>query len=161
LLNEDIDCKEVAKTAYNLFKSKYNNLPLTDEQQIEAFKILSERLQNGYKKALVSSSMITIKKYLLLSGGLDEDKIRQNISSSHSEFKNDVEKFNQHVKLAMEIMKSADIEIAKGLRGRDVNVFIIRTTQLLYFFYMTSGNAQAADYYKKLYHNFKKYQVVK
>ena len=74
---------------------------------------------------------------------------------------NEVIKIGQHVQMAVELLKGSDLEIAKGLKGKDVNIFIIKSSQFLYYFYTISENKEASDYNRRLYNTYKKYFIVK
>ena len=161
ILNTDIDCKEVEKIAFNLYKNKYSTAPETADQKLKSFDIFRDKLKNAYDKSLISSSMVGIKKYFLLSGSLDQEKIDKLLKSNNPEFKSEVAKLNHNVKLAMGILQQADNEIAKGMKGKDINIFIIKASQLLYYFYNSMNNLDTATYYKRIYYNYKKYFVVR
>ena len=79
--------------------------------------MLRNRLKIGYNKALLSTSMLSIKKYFLLSGTLDQEKISQMVLNNNKELKSDVIKYIQHLNIAVQLMKIGDYEITKGLGG--------------------------------------------
>lgn len=161
VLNNDIDGKEVSKHAYNLYISRYKEAPETEVQLVRAFDMLRDKMKTAYKKSLISYSMANIKKYFLLSGGLDYQKIKKADQTNHEKFEDDMAKFNQTIQLAVEIIKGKDSEITKGKHGKDVNLYIIKSSELLAYYYSMIGNAQVSDYYERLNENCRKYYVVR
>jgi hypothetical protein len=161
VINSDTDCKEIETVAFRLYKKKFGDTPQTDSHILKSFEMLRNRLKIGYNKALVSTSMLTIKKYYLLSGALDRERISQMVLTNNKELKTDVIKFIQHLNIAVQLMKIGDYEITKGLRGRDLNTFIIRVSQLLAYFYLAIGDNKAEEYYRRMYENYKKYFVIR
>jgi hypothetical protein len=161
ILSTDIDCMEVEKIAFNLYKNKFSEPPSSDDKKLKAYEMFRERLKNAYNKTLISSSMVGMKKYFLLSGGLDQDKMNQLVKANNPEFKSEIAKLNHNINLAMEILKQTDCEIAKGMKGKDINIFIIKGSQLLYYFYNITGNRETAKYYQRLNENYKKYFIIR
>ncbi|OHD64811.1 MAG: hypothetical protein A2176_10865 [Spirochaetes bacterium RBG_13_51_14] len=161
VINSDVDCKEIEMVAFRLYKTKFRNKPETDSQILKAYEMLRNRLKIGYNKALVSTSMLAIKKYYLLSGTLDREKISQMVLDSNKELKTDVIKFIQHLKIAVQLIKIGDFEISKGLKGRVINTFVIRTSQFLAYYYLVVGDAKAEEYYRRMHENYKKYFIVR
>jgi hypothetical protein len=161
IINSDTDCKEIETVAFRLYKTKFRDTPQTDTQILTSFEMLRNRLKIGYNKALVSTSMLSIKKYYLLSGTLDREKISQMVLNNNKELKTDVIKFIQHLNIAVQLMKIGDYEITKGLRGRDLNTFIIRASQLLAYYYLAVSDGKAEEYYRRMHENYKKYFVIR
>lgn len=161
IINSDTDCKEIESVAFRLYKTKFHDAPESDNQILTSFEMLRNRLKIGYNKALVSTSMLSIKKYYLLSGTLDREKISQLVLNNNKELKADVIKFIQHLNITMQLMKIGDYEITKGLRGRDLNTFVIRTSQLLAYYYLAVGDGKAEEYYRRMHENYKKYFVIR
>jgi hypothetical protein len=161
VINSDTDCKEIETVAFRLYKKKFGDTPQTDSHILKSFEMLRNRLKIGYNKALVSTSMLSIKKYYLLSGTLDRERISQMVLNNNKELKTDVIRFIQHLNIAVQLMKIGDYEITKGLRGRDLNTFIIRVSQLLAYFYLAIGDSKAEEYYRRMYENYKKYFVIR
>jgi len=161
IINTDIDCKEVEKTAFNLYKIKCSELPENDLQKLHSFQIFREKLKTAYKKTLISSTMVHLKKYYLMSGGLDQEKLNRLVKDNDPGIKDEINKIGQHVQIAVELLKGNDFEIAKGMKGKDANIFIIKSSQLLYYYYTITHNKDASDYYRRLYNTYKKYFIVK
>ena len=160
-LSSDIDCMEVEKITSNLYKNKYGEPSDSVDKKLRAFEMLREKLKNAYDKTLISSSMVGIKKYFLLSGSLDQEKVSHLIKENNAEFKSEVAKLDHNIRLAMEILKQPDCEIAKGMKGKDINIFIIKGSQMLYYFYMLTGKKDAAEYFRRINANYKKYFVIR
>jgi hypothetical protein len=161
VINSDSDCKEIETVAFNLYKAKFHEMPEIDNHILKAYEMLRNRLKIGYNKALVSSSMLAVKKYFHLSGTLDQEKISSMVLNNNKELKSDVIKFIQHLNIAVQLMKIGDYEITKGLKGRDINTFVIRTSQLLAYYYLAVGDTDAQDYYRRMHDNYKKYFVIR
>lgn len=161
IIRADIDCAEVERIAFSIYKSKHHGLPEDDAERLKAYEYFRERLKNGYKKALIANSISQIKQYFLLSGGLDTEKVSGLLTRNDPAFKNDIAKLNQNIQIAIELIEKGEGEIQRGLRGRDTNTYIIKTSQLLYYYYNTVGETQTAEYYKRQYINFKKYNIIK
>ena len=161
VINSDTDCKEIESVAFRLYKMKFRDTPQTDMQILKAYEMLRNRLKIGYNKALVSTSMLSIKKYFHQSGALDQEKISQMVTSDSKEMKNDVIRYAQHLNISMQLMKIGDFEITKGLRGRDLNTFAIRASQFLAAYYLATGDAKSEDYYRRTHENYKKYFVIR
>jgi hypothetical protein len=160
-LKNDIDYKEVEKTAFNLYSLKFKAIPVTEDHILRAYDLLKDKLRTGYEKVLISRTASDMKKYFLLSGGVNTDMIREAIQSGDKAFKGEITNINQRINAAINILKSNNPEIAKGLKGRDVNIFIIKASELLSFFYRSTGNAEASEYYNRLNNNYRKYQIVR
>ncbi|TFH40802.1 MAG: hypothetical protein E4G96_06825 [Chrysiogenales bacterium] len=161
VINTDPDCKEIETVAFQLFKARHHEEAETDGQILKAYEILKNRLKIGYNKALVSSSMISIKKYYLLSGGLDREKISRMVIDRNKELKADIIRYIQHLNVAVQLMKIGDFEITKGLKGREINNFLIRASQLLSYYYLAAGDGNAEEYYRRMHDNYRKYFIIR
>ncbi len=161
VINSDPDCKEIETVAFQLFRAKHRILPESDNQRLNAYEMLRNRLKIGYNKALLSTSMLSIKKYFLLSGSLDREKISQMVLSNNKELKSDVVRYIQHLNIAVQLMKIGDFEITKGLKGRDLNTFVIRASQLLAYYYLAVGDNKPEEYYRRMHDNYKKYFIIR
>ena len=161
LIDQDIDCQEVEKTAFNIFEKVYSETPDSDRQKLEAFEMLQKLFTEAVNKASISKSMLTIKQYFLLSGGLDEGKIRSCVQTDNVEFKATINNLNQQVKIAIDLLKKGKGEIAQGLKGKDLNIFVIKSSELLIYYYDLIGNQQLLDYYKRINDLYKKYFVIR
>lgn len=160
-LRNDIDCNEVEKTAYNLYNTKFKAIPVTEDHITKAYDLLKEKIKAGYDKAIISRSANALKKYFLLSGGLNTDLLTEFIQNSDPNFRGEISHLTQRITSAINIVKGSNPEIAKGLKGRDVNIFIIKASELLSYYFQITGNRDAADYYRRLNNNYKKYQIIR
>jgi len=161
VINSDTDCKEIESVAFRLYKMKFREVPETESHILKAYEMLRNRLKIGYNKALVSTSMLSIKKYFHQSGVLDQEKISQMIAANSAEMREDVLRYTQHMNIAMQLMKIGDFEITRGLRGRDLNTFAIRASSFLASYYQATGDAKSEDYYRRTHENYKKYFVIR
>jgi hypothetical protein len=161
VINSDSDCKEIETVAFGLYKAKNREMPESDTHILKAYEMLRNRLKIGYNKALVSTSMLSIKKYFHLSGTLDQEKISSMVLNNNKELKSDVIRFIQHLNIAVQLLKIGDFEITKGLKGRDINTFVIRTSQLLAYYYLAVGDSNAEEYYRRMHDNYKKYFIIR
>lgn len=161
MLSSDPDCMDVQKITFNLYKNVYGEFPESDSQKLKGFEIVKERLQNGYYKSLIASSLISIKKYYLLSGTLDTVKIDKDLTMTPELLKKEMIYYSRHINIARELIKSGNFEINKGMKGRELNVFIIKSSQLLDYYYTKTGNSEYASFYQRLNENFKKYFIVR
>ncbi|HOP62943.1 MAG TPA: hypothetical protein PK358_13065 [Spirochaetota bacterium] len=161
MLASDQDCMDVQKITFNLYKNVYGELPDSDSQKLKGFELIRDRLQNGYYKSLIASSLINIKKYYLLSGTLDTVKIDKELKINPDVIKKEMLCYSRHINIARELIKSGNFEINKGMKGRELNVFIIKSSQLLDYYYTKTGNSEKAAFYLRLNENFKKYFVIR
>lgn len=161
IIRQDIDCKEVEKIAFNLYRNIFDEEPAGEIQKLKAFELFKESLVKGYKKSLVSNGIVKIKKFFLMSGGVDTDTISSLTRKNDPEFKKEVYRFNKTIDIALEILKSDTPEVAKGMKGRDVSNFIVRAGQFLEYYYTITGNKQAADYFNRIHTMYNKYFVIK
>ena len=155
----DADCKEIETVALQLYRAKHYDFPQTDGQMLRAYEMLRNRLRIGHNKAMVSTSIVVLKKYYLLSGMIDQAKIDDLMRGNDGNFKDDIVKFRQHFNIAMQLIKIGDYEIGKGLKGRDLNTFIIRSSRLLAYYFLSIGDSKTEEYYQRIYDNFKKYLI--
>ena len=161
LIDSDIDCKEVESIAFNMYKKIHGIEPDSYQEKLAAFERFETLFREAVNKASVSNSMRLLKKYLLMSGSLDEVKMRNCLTSGGADFASDIHNFEQHIKLAHEMVKKGKCEISKGLKGRDINIYIIKTSYLLYFYYTLAGNPDLAEYYGRVHSNYKKYFIIR
>jgi hypothetical protein len=47
------------------------------------------------------------------------------------------------------------------MKGKEINVFIIKATELLAFYFSVIGDKERQTYYSRLNENFKKYFIVR
>jgi hypothetical protein len=147
LIDADNDCQQVEKIAFDLYRKEYDTDPDSDRQKLEAFELFRHIFKKAMNKSSISRSMKIIKKYFLLSGGIDIEKIKESAERGDIEIKRDVTSLQQHLRLAIEILKKGDGEITKGLRGRDLNVYITKTSEFLGTYYQILNNAKISDYF--------------
>jgi hypothetical protein len=161
IIDTDIDCQKVENTVFNLFKKIFGRMPEDNAEKIVAFEKFRLLFENAKNKATISTSSKMIKKYFLLSGGIDKEKINNLIASRDREIMSDMNALLGHIELAMEMVKTGNFEIVQGLRGKDLNAFIINASELLSFYFTSIGNAQAGAHYSRIYNNYKKYFIIK
>lgn len=161
LIDQDIDCQEVEKTAFNIYLKVHGVPPENDKEKLEAFEMLHKLFTEAINKASISKTMITIKQYYLLSGGLDEAKVQSLIENDNIEFKATINNLNHQVNIATNMLKKGKAEIAQGLKGQDLNIFVIKSSQLLSFYYKIIGNEQLAEYYMRINDIYKKYFIIR
>ncbi|MCX7678418.1 MAG: hypothetical protein N2316_04290 [Spirochaetes bacterium] len=161
IIDTDIDCQRVENTAFNLFKKLFGRMPDDNSEKIIAFEKFRLLFENAKNKATISTASKTIKKYCLLSGGVDKEKVNKLVQSKDRELLSDINALLGHIQLAIEMVKTGNFEIVQGLRGRDLNAFIINSSELLSYYFRTVGNIQAAAYYERIHTNYKKYFITK
>ena len=161
IINEDPDCREVKTIAFNLYKDKHKVLPSADGQTIEAYEIFHDKMKNAYYKSLISQTMLDLKNYYMLSGSLNEDNINEQIASDPEKMKSDMDKIGDTVSLAAELAKSGNTEISEGIKGRDINTFIIKATQILSHYHSITNNKTVAEHYQRLNNVHSKYFVIR
>ncbi len=161
LIDADTDCQQVEKIAFELYKNQYETTPDTDREKLEAFELFKKIFKQSANKASISKSMKLLRKYFLLSGGLDTEKIQESINNQSIEIKKDINYFHQHLNVALNMVKKDDSEIARGLRGRDLNVFITKASEFLAYYYKLIENAKVSDYYFRIHNIYKKYFIMK
>ena len=161
VIKADIHCKGIEDLAWKLYKMKHSSNPQTPGQILQAYQMLRNRLKIGYNKVLLSSSMIAIKKYFLLSGTLNQEKIAELLLKKDIEFREDMEKFTRHLTIAVQLTKIGDYEISKGLRGRDLNAFIIRASHLLAHCSHVISDTKSEEHYRRIHENHKKYFITR
>ena len=161
LLSIDQDCMDVQKVTFNLFRNTTGELPETDSKKLKAFELINEKLKNAYNKSLIASSIKSIKKYCLLSGSIDPSKIDNEIQNDPSGLKNQINIYMNHINIGRQMIKSGNSEIIKGMKGKELNVFIINATRMLSYYFSCTGETELSSFYTKLHENFKKYFIVR
>lgn len=161
MLSSDPDFQDLLKITSNLFRNIFNELPTNDAHHLKAFELVKDHLEVAFKKSLISSSLINIKKYFLLSGTPDTAKIDAIIKETPDKIRTEFTCYGRHVNIARELIKSGNHEINKGMKGKELNVFIVKTSMLLIYYYTQTGETQYASYYQRLHDNFKKYFIVR
>jgi len=160
-LSSDQDCSDVQKITYNLYRNITGELPASDSQKLKAFELIKERLKNAHNKSTISSSIIDIKKYYLLSGSLDTLKIDAEFQNDPAALKKQISCYIRHIDVGRVLIKSGNSEIVKGMKGKEMNVFIIKATKMLVYYFGLTGEAGLQTFYSKLHDNFKNYFVVR
>ncbi len=161
MLSSDPDFRDLLKITSNLYKNLFDELPSTDSNKLKSFELVKDHLDIALKKSLISSSLVSIKKYFLLSGTPDNAKIDEAVSSNPHKTKSEFAAYGRHVNIARELIKSGNFEINKGMKGKEMNIFIVRATMLLIYYYTKTGETQYASYYQRLHDNFKKYFIIR
>jgi len=105
--------------------------------------------------------MQNIRKYFLLSGGLDESKLRSAIATFSAETAAEMQQIIPQIQTAITLLKAGRGEMSPGMKGKDMNIFIIKASELLYVYYRENGQAKLADYYQRMFENYKKYFVIR
>ncbi len=160
-IDADMDCQQVEKIAFNLFNKAHDDIPETDREKLNAFEQLHTLLKGAVQKAIISNSMRISRNYFLISGGIDTDKLHEKIDKGDVGFKKDIKDLHQHLKMALEMLNKGKSEITEGLKGRDLNLYIKNTAELLSYYYNFQGNDKVSDYYKRIHNIHKKYFIIK
>ena len=161
ILSSDQDCMDVQKITFNLYRNVTGELPETDSQKLKAFELINERLKNAYNKSLISSSIVNIKRYYLLSGSINTIKIDDELRDNPVGLKNQINSFIRHINIGRQMISSGNSEIAKGMKGKELNVFIVKAAQLLVYYFGRTGETDLQSFYSRLHDNFKKYFVIR
>jgi len=161
ILSSDQDCMDVQNITFNLYRNVTGELPQSDAQKLKAFELINERLKNAYNKSLITSSIVSIKKFYLLSGTLDMMKVDDALKNDPEGLKNQIGTFMRHINIGRQMIKSGNAEIVKGMKGKELNVFIVKAAQLLVYYFGRTGDSEHQLFYSKLHENFKKYFVVR
>jgi len=161
LISEDIDCREVERSAMSLYFSKFSTSPETDIQKLNAFELFRDRLRNGYYKCLINDSRKRIKIYFLYSGGLNKEKIIALINENNSQFHNEIGHLVTIADIAFKLTKTGNSELTQGMKGRDMNSYIVRSCELLSFYHFQTGHKKNENYYKRLHENYSRYFVIR
>ncbi|HPS59126.1 MAG TPA: hypothetical protein PK514_13560 [Spirochaetota bacterium] len=161
MMSTDPDFCDLLKITSNLYRNLFDELPSTDSNKLKSFELVKDHLDTALKKSLISSSLVSIKKYFLLTGDPDTLKIDAAVNANPDKTRSEFAGYGRHVNFARELIKSGNFEINKGMKGKEMNVFIVRATMLLIYYYTKTGETQYASYYQRLNDNFKKYFVIR
>jgi len=161
MMTSDPDFRDLLKITSNLYKNIFNELPTTDSHNLKAFELVKDHLDVALKKSHISASLVSLKKYFLLSGSPDIEKINAAIKEAPDRIRAEFSQFGRNVNMARELIKSGNYEINKGMKGKEVNVFIVKATMVLIHYYTQTGETQYASYYQRLNDNFKKYFIMR
>lgn len=161
ILSTDQDCMDVQKITFNLYRNVTGEPPESDSQKLKAFELIKDKLKNAYNKSLISLSMVNIKKYYLMSGSLDTVKIDNELKTDTAGLKHRVNCFMKHINIGRQMIKSGNAEIVKGMKGKELNVFIVKSAQFLVYYFGKTGDTENQLFYTKLHDNFKKYFIVR
>ena len=161
MMSSDPDFCDLLKITSNLYKNIFNEIPSTDSNKLKSFELVKDHLDLALKKSLISSSLVSIKKYFLLSGEPDTSKIDAAINANPHGVRSEFAGYGRHVNVARELIKTGNYEINKGMKGKEMNVFIVRATMLLIYYYTKTGENQYASYFQRLNDNFKKYFIIR
>ena len=157
MIDLDPDCQQVENFAFDLFLKSSGSIPVTDKEKIRAFELFRRLLLIAKNKSSINKTRKLLKKYSLISGGLDTEKIYNTLQSTDSKDKNDFSLIQTLLKVALKIMKTGDFIISKGMKGKELNIFIIEASELLALYCKLQNNSPAAEYYNKINHHYKKY----
>ena len=105
--------------------------------------------------------MVQIKEFFLMSGGLDEKKINECLNKTPEKLTRLSQSFAKNIENAVAFLKTGKGEMTKGMRGKDMNIFIIKASQFLTFYYQSTRQVKAAEYYSRLNNNYKKYFIIR
>ncbi len=161
MLSTDRDCMKVQEITFNLYKNLYDEPPESESQKQRAFELIRDTLYNGYSKSLISLALIEIKKFYFMTGDPDFSKIDEVIKTKKDKGASYFFKLEKHVDIARNLLKSGNFEINKGMKGREINIFIVKASQILFYYFSKTNYNDKANFYNKLYENFKKYFIVK
>ncbi len=161
VLSSDQDCMDVQNITFNLYRNVTGELPQSDNHKLKAFELIKEKLNNAYNKSLITSSIVSIKKFYLLSGSVDMMKIDDALHNNPDGLKIQINTFMKHINIGRQMIKTGNAEIAKGMKGKELNVFIVKAAQLLIYYFGRTGDAEHQHFYSKLHENFKKYFVIR
>jgi len=160
-LSNDKECMDVQRISFNLFKNVTGEEPATDSHRLRSFELVKEKLKIAYYKTLIMTSTVNIKKYFLLSGPLDNIKVKNEIDNNTEQLKNELAVYSKHINIGRQLIQSKNSEIAKGMKGIEINAFIVKATELLAYYFGVIGNMERQVYYSRLNENFKKYFIVR
>ncbi len=160
LIDSDIDCQKVEMVAFNLFKQTYNDIAETADEKIKAFELLHNLLKESVQKAAITNSNKKLKRYYLISGGIDRERVMSYLRKGDLELKTDIKEMHTNVKLALDLLKRGNIEIAAGMKGKDLNIYILNASEFLRYVYELQGNQKISDYYRRINTIHKKYFIV-
>ena len=161
IFNTDIDCQRIEKVTLNLYNNSFNEEPTSDVQWIRAFELLKDNIERAYIKSSISCTMLSIKKFFLFSGGLDQDKLHESISSNPSDMASEIQKLIPQVQNAIGLLKTGKGELSPGMKGKDMNIFIIKASQLISAYFRETGQLKMSEYYNRINETYKKYFVVR
>ncbi len=160
-IDADPDCQQVEKIAFGLFHKEYERIPETDKEKLEAFALFKHIFKQSIDKAAINKSIKTIRKYFLLSGDIDYEKFHKYLENDSAGTGRDLNHFHRHLRLALAMLKKGDSEITKGLKGRDLNFFIIKSSELLGYYHKLHENIKSSDYFYRIHNIYKKYYIIK
>lgn len=160
LIDSDMECQQVEKIAFNLFKQTYNDIAETSKEKIKAYKLLHNLLNECVQKAAITNSIKKLKRYYLLSGGIDTEKVQEYYKKGDKDLEADVKELHHNVKIALEMLKKGKSELTAGMKGRDLNMYILNSTELLSLVYKLQGNKKIAEYYERINTINKKYFLI-
>jgi len=158
---EDIDCKEFEKITKNTYLAIYGDVPETDSQYRKSFEVIRDKLFASYRKALINNSMSVIRKYFLLSGGLDKEKVRDCIQSENEELNTTVQKIEKHIHIAIDLINPDKKNIeTTGIQRKNMSIFIIKSSELLWYYFRMTNREHESVMFKRINTQYKKYFIV-
>jgi len=159
LINLDLDCQRVEKTAYDLYEITYNIQPKNNREKLIAFEKLRVIFVNAVKKAKINKSLNTLKKYFFISGGLNKEKIINSIKND-IHFNMEIKDMQEQLSSAINIIKNKNGVVFQGITRATLNQFIIMSSGLLSFHYELQMKKELSNYYYRINNIYKKYYII-
>jgi hypothetical protein len=88
-------------------------------------------------------------------------KVKNEIENNIAQLKNQLTIFARHINIGRQLIQSKNSEISKGMKGKEINVFIVKATELLAYYFSVTKDKERQTYYSRLNENFKKYFIVR
>jgi hypothetical protein len=83
------------------------------------------------------------------------------INENNIQFHNEIGHLVTIADIALKLIKTGNTELTQGMKGRDMNSYIVKTCELLSFYHYQTGHKKNGDYYKRLYENYSNYFIVR
>lgn len=161
LISADPDCLQVEKITFEEFKKERGSMPDSDKEKVEAFELTQRLFKEAINKVNINRSIRILKKYFLISGEVDIEKVSKLNSELSVEFKNDINTINQNLKAALLLTKKGNYELTEGLRGKDLNNFIVKATAIIGYYCQIQNKPTLADHFYRIHNLHKKYFLMK
>jgi hypothetical protein len=157
----DMDCQEVEKIAFDLFEKRHEYRPSVIIDKITAYEAFMALFKNACERASINSVAIKLKTYFHLSGGPNEKCVDDNIKNNGAEFEKFIYQVHHHLLLAKNILQTDHSHLAKTIEVKNLNVFIINASHLLYCYYRQIGDKEKANNYHRIHKTYKKWIVIR
>lgn len=162
IISSDIDCQEVEKIANNLYHAHTNKMPETTEEKIKAYQMFTHVFEEACKRSALSQTIQHIKKYFLASGHLDLEKIKKLMNNRDEDFFKDIIQLQSDLQFAMIVLnKGSKDSLMNQYSLKEMQLFTIKTSELLAVAFNLYGNSNYSDYYRKINDNQTKYFLVR